>query len=218
VSEAAKPSPSRSRARRNKSGIPIARTLGIVVGIHVALGAGLFALAQTEVGQRVIEEYKVKLAQEKPPEKEPPKPPEKPPEPPKPQKALEAPLPQVAAAAPTPSAGSAPQLGDAGPGLTYGGKFAAPSGKGSAVGAFNSAVERRFRQHYKEPHDNFGAAVLDVRVDGNGKVVSFQLARSSGNAGNDAAILAAAERLQQGGVMAPPKGRERVVTVKVTPY
>ena len=214
---AAKPAAGRSR-RHKKSGIPIGRTLGIVAGIHIALGAGLFALAQTEVGQRVITEYKVKLAQEKPPEKEPPKPPEKPPEPPPQQKALEAPLPQVAAAAPTPSASASPQIGDGGPGLSYGGKFAAPTGKGSAVGAFNASVERRFRQHYKEPRDSFGAALLDVRVDGNGKVMSFQLAKSSGNAGNDAAILAAAEKLQQGGVMAPPKGRERVVTVKVTPY
>jgi protein TonB len=216
---AAKAPAGRSRARHKKSGIPIGRTLGIVAGIHVALGAGLFALAQTEVGQRVIKEYKVKLAQEKPPDKEPPKPPEKPPEPPKqPQKALEAPTPQVAAAAPTPSAAAGPQIGDGGPGLAYGGKFAAPTGKGSAVGAFNASVERRFRQHYKEPQGGFGPAQLEVRVDGSGKVLSFALARSSGNAGNDTAILAAAEKLQQGGVMAPPKGRERVVTVKVTPY
>ena len=220
MSAAARPAqkPGAGRRRHKKSGIPIGRTLGIVAGIHIALGAGLFALAQTEVGQKMIKEYKVKLAQEKPPDKEPPKPPEKPPEPPKqPQKALEAPPPQVAAA-PTPSAAAGPQIGDGGPGLTYGGKFAAPTGKGSAVGAFNASVERRFRQHYKEPRDGFGAAQLDVRVDGSGKVLSFALARSSGNAGNDAAILAAAEKLQQGGVMAPPKGRERVVTVKVTPY
>jgi protein TonB len=207
------------RKRHKKSGIPIGRTLGIVAGIHVALGGGLFALAQTEVGQRVIKEYKVKLAQEKPPEKEPPKPPEKPPEPPPQQTALEAPAPQVASATPAPSAGGGPQIGDGGSGLAYGGKFAAPSGKGSAVGAFNASVERRFRQHYKEPRDNFGAAQLDVRVGAAGEVLSFQLARSSGNAGNDAAILSAAEKLQKGGgVMAPPKGRERVVTVKVTPY
>jgi hypothetical protein len=195
------------RKRHKKSGIPIGRTLGIVAGIHVALGGGLFALAQTEVGQRVIKEYKVKLAQEKPPE------------PPPQQKALEAPAPQVASATPAPSAGGGPQIGDGGSGLAYGGKFAAPSGKGSAVGAFNASVERRFRQHYKEPRDNFGAAQLDVRVGAAGEVLSFQLARSSGNAGNDAAILSAAEKLQKGGgVMAPPKGRERVVTVKVTPY
>jgi periplasmic protein TonB len=209
---------SRRHGRHKKSGIPIGRTLGIVAGIHIALGAGLFALAHTEVGQRVIQEYKVKLAQEKPPEKEPPKPPEEPPKPPPEQKALEAPLPQVTAAAAAPSAAAGPQIGDGGSGLAYGGKFAAPSGKGSAVGAFNAAVERRFRQHYKEPRDGFGAAELDVRVGAQGQVLSFQLARSSGSAGNDAAILAAAEQLKKGGVTAPPKGRERVVTVKVTPY
>ena len=79
-------------ARHRKSGIPIGRTLGIVAGIHVALGAGLFALAQTEVGQRMIKQYKVSLQQEeKPPEKEPEKPPE-PPKPP-PEQKLEAPPP-----------------------------------------------------------------------------------------------------------------------------
>jgi TonB family protein len=117
-----------------------------------------------------------------------------------------------------PSASSGPQIGDGGGALAYGGKFAAPSGKGGAVGAFNASVERRFRQYYKEPRDEFGAAQLDVRVGDRGQVLSVQLARSSGHAGNDAAILAAAEKMQKEGVPAPPKGRERIVIVKVTPY
>jgi periplasmic protein TonB len=207
-----------SRSRRKKSAIPIGRTLGIVAGIHVALGAGVFALAQTEVGQRMIKEYKVNLAQQekKPEKKDPPKQEPKPPPPPE-QKALAAP-PQVAAAprAGAPSAG--PQIGDAGGGLTYGGKFAAPSGGGGAIGAFNASVERRFRQYYKEPKEDFGPAQLEIRVGAGGQVLSYELARSSGNSGNDSAILAAAAKVQQDGMPAPPKGRERLVTVKVTPY
>lgn len=202
-------------ARHKKSAVPIGRTLGIVAGIHVLLGAGVFALAQTEVGQRMIKQYKVSLAQEEKEqkEKEPPKQEEKPPPP---EQKLEAP-PEVTAATPAPRAGG-PQIGDGGGGLSYGGKFAAPSGKGGAVGAFNSAVERRFRQYYKEPREEFGAAQLEVRIGSQGQVLSYQLARSSGDPGNDSAILAAVEKLKKDGVIAPPKGRERVVTVKVTPY
>jgi periplasmic protein TonB len=209
--------------RKKKSGMPMGKTLAIVAGIHVGLGAGLFALAQTEVGQRVIKEYKVKLAQEKPPEKEPPPPPEKPPEPPPEQKSLqEAPTPQVAAA-PAPSSAPAPQIAGDGTGyLAYGGKFDANAGGGGKgggpVGAFNAAVDRRFRQYYKAPPSDFGAAQVDLTVGAQGQIVAIQLVKSSGSEDNDAAILAAADKLKQGGVMRPPKGRERVVTVKVTPY
>ena len=86
------------------------------------------------------------------------------------------------------------------------------------MGAFNSSVERRFRQYYDEPRDAFGAAQLELRVGGQGQVLSYQLARSSGSASNDASILEAANKLQKDGVIPPPKGRERVVLVKVTPY
>jgi protein TonB len=204
-----------SRHRRHqKSPVPVGRTLAIVAGIHVLLGAGVFMLAQTEVGQRMIKQYKVSLAQkeEKKEEKQPPK--EEPPPPP-PEQKLEAPPPDVAAA-PMANA-AAPQIGGGG-GLAYGGKFAAPTGAGGAVGAFNASVERRFRQYYKEPRDDFSGAQLDLRIGGRGEVLSYQLARSSGNGANDTAILEAASKLQRDGVPAPPKGRERLVTVKVTPY
>lgn len=207
------------RGRHTKAGVPIGRTLAIVVGIHAVLGAGIFTIAQTEVGQKLIKEYKVSLAQKEdkpkhePPKKEPPKPP-----PPNPEQALQAPVPQVASA-PAPSSGPAAQIGgDGGSGLAYGGKFAAPSGSGGVAGAFNGSVERRFRQYYKEPRENFGGAQLDLRVGGRGEVLSFQLSRSSGNPSNDASILTAAAELQKVGVIAPPKGRERLVQVKVTPY
>jgi len=204
------------RGRHQKSSVPIGRTLTIVAGIHVLLGAGVFALAQTEVGQRMIKQYKVSLAQEEKKEekKEPPKKEEPPPPPP--EAKLEAPPPDVAAAPSAPSTGVA-EIGGGG-GLAYGGKFAAPTGGAGPVAAFNNSVERRFRQYYKEPRDPFGAAQLELRVGGAGQVLSYQLARSSGNAGNDASILEAASKLQKDGVIPPPKGKERVVMVKVTPY
>lgn len=200
-------------SRHKKNPVPIGRTLGVVAGIHVALGAGVFALAQTEVGQRMIKQYKVSLAQEeKPKEKEPPK--QQEPPPPPPEQKLEAPQPDVAAA-PAPSA-AVTEIGGGG-GLAYGGKFAAPSGSGGAVGAFNASVERRFRQYYKEPREEFGAAEVEVDVGAAGEVLTYRLARSSGSQSNDAAILEALAKLQKDGVMRPPKGA-RTVTVKVTPY
>jgi TonB family protein len=170
-------------------------------------------LAQTEVGQRMIKQYKVSLAQEeKPKEKEPPK--QQEPPPPPPEQKLEAPQPDVAAA-PAPSA-AVTEIGGGG-GLAYGGKFAAPSGSGGAVGAFNASVERRFRQYYKEPREEFGAAEVEIDVGAAGEVLTYRLARSSGSQSNDAAILEALAKLQKDGVMRPPKGA-RTVTVKVTPY
>ncbi len=199
--------------RHKKNPVPIGRTLAIVAGIHAVLGAGVFVLAQTEVGQRMIKQYKVSLAEEKKEQKKEPPKKEEPPPPP-PEQKIQAPPPDVASApAPGPAA---PQLG--GGGVAYGGKFAAPTGAGGAIGVFNASVERRFRQYYKEPRDDFGAAQLDLRIGGGGEVLSYQLARSSGNAPNDAAILDAASRLKREGVPAPPKGKERLVTVKVTPY
>jgi protein TonB len=203
-----------SRSRRHKKNpVPIGRTLGIVAGIHVALGAGVFALAQSEVGQRMIKQYKVSLAQEeeKPKQKEPPKQEEPPPPPPEQQ--MQAPPPDVAAA-PAPSA-ALTEIG--GGGLAYGGKFAAPSGSGGAVGAFNASVERRFRQYYKEPREDFGSAEVVLDIGAAGEVLTYRLARSSGSQSNDAAILEALAKLKQDGVMRPPKGA-REVTVKVTPY
>jgi periplasmic protein TonB len=200
-------------SRHKKNPVPIGRTLGVVAAIHVALGAGVFALAQTEVGQRMIKQYKVSLAQEeKPKEKEPPKREEPPPPPP--EQKLEAPAPDVAAA---PAATAAVTEIGGGGGLAYGGKFAAPSGSGGAVGAFNASVERRFRQYYKEPREEFGAAEVEVDIGAAGEVLTYRLARSSGSQSNDAAILEALAKLQKDGVMRPPKGA-RQVTVKVTPY
>ena len=201
-------------SRHKKTPVPIGRTLGIVVGIHVALGGGLFALAQTEVGQRMIKEYKVSLAQEeKPKEKEPPKREEPPPPPP--EQKLEAP-PSDVAAAPAPSA-ALTEIGGGGGGLAYGGKFAAPSGSGGAGGAFNASVERRFRQYYKEPREEFKAAEVELDIGAGGEVLTYRLARSSGSQSNDAAILEALGKLKKEGVTRPPKGA-RQVTVKVTPY
>jgi protein TonB len=206
---------SRGAGRHTKSAVPIGRTAGIVVGIHVLLGVGVYALAQTEVGQRVIKQYKVSLQQEEKPEKkEPPKKADEPPKPPPPP--MQAP-PEVAAA-PAAAVSAGPQIGGGGGGLTYGGKFQAPSGGGGALGAFHASVQRRFRQYYKEPNQDFGGAEMEFEIGSEGAVRSYRMVRSSGNPLNDAALMDAAAKLQKDGVAPPPEGQARRVQVKVTPY
>jgi periplasmic protein TonB len=199
--------------RHSKSAVPLGRTAGIVIGIHALIGVGVYALAQTEVGQRMIKQYKVSLQQEEKREKkEPPKRQEEPPKPPPPP--MQAP-PDVAAA-PLPSAAAGPQIGGGG-GLAYGGKFKAPTG-GGALGAFHASVQRRFRQYYKEPNQNFSGAEMEFEIGSEGAVRSYRMVRSSGNALNDAALMEAAAKLQKDGVAPPPEGEARRVQVKVTPY
>ena len=194
--------------------MPIGRTLLIVVGLHVGLGAGLFALAQTEVGQQMIKTYKVKLEQEKPPE--PPKEEEAPPPPPPPKPIEEAP---PVAQAPVPAAAgavAAAQIGGGDGALHYGGKFNGP--QGGPLGSFHASVERTFRGFYEQPGGGASTAILELDVAGSGAVRSYRLARSSGSPENDKAVLAAAERMKGQGVAAPPGGSARRVQLKVTPY
>jgi TonB family protein len=164
----------------------------------------------------MIKQYKVSLQQEQKQErkKEPPKKQDDAPKPPPP---MQAPPPEVAAA-PMPSAGAGPQLGGGGGGLSYGGKFQAPSGGGGALGAFHASVQRRFRQYYKEPNQEFAGAEMEFEIGSEGAVRSYRMVRSSGSALNDTALMEAAARLQKDGVAPPPDGQARRVQVKVTPY
>ena len=130
---------------------------------------------------------------------------------------MQAPPPDVAAA-PTPSVGAGPQIGGGSGGLAYGGKFQAPTGGGGALGAFHASVQRRFRQYYKEPNQDFASAEMEFDIGSEGAVRSYRLVRSSGNPLNDAALMEAAEKLQKDGVAPPPEGQARRVQVKVTPY
>jgi len=194
--------------------MPLGRTLAIVLALHAGLGAGLFALAQTEVGQQMLKTYHVKLGQEeKPPE--PPKQEEAPPPPPPPSPVQEAP-PVAQNAAPAAAALAAPQVGGGDGALHYGGKFAGPAG--GPLGGFHASVERTFRSFYQQPAGSAAAAILELDVAGSGAVRSYRLARSSGNPENDQAVLAAADRMKSQGVAAPPGGNARRVQVKVTPY
>jgi hypothetical protein len=205
-------------ARHRKSTIPIGRTFAIVVGIHVLGGVGLLFLSQTEAGQKVLKNYQVKLAQkEEAPE---PEKPAEPPPPPPPPAALEAE--PAAALEASAAATSAPEVaslgGDVGSGaLAYGGRFAGPQG-GGPIAAFHAAVERAFRRHYEQPEEPFQVAVLELDVSGAGHVNSYRLAKSSGSASNDAAVLSAAQQLAAGGVARPPEGEGRIITVRVVPY
>jgi periplasmic protein TonB len=200
--------------RHSKSAVPLGRTAGIVIAIHLLIGLGVYALAQTEVGQRMIKQYKVSLQPEqKQAKKDPPKKADEPPKPPPPP--MEAP--PAVAAAPVPSVGAGPQIGGGG-GLTYGGKFKAPTGGGGALGAFHASVQRRFRQYYKEPNQDFSGAEMEFEIGSEGAVRSYRLVRSSGSPLNDAALMEAAAKLQKDGVAPPPEGQARRVQVKVTPY
>jgi protein TonB len=205
----------RGAGRHTKSAVPLGRTAGIVIAIHALIGVGVYALAQTEVGQRMIKQYKVSLAQEEKPKKkdEPPKKAEQPPKPPPPP--MEAP-PEVAAAA-APSVGAGPQIGGGGGGLTYGGKFQAPTGGGGKYAAYQASVKRGFLRYYKDPNGEFGAAELEFQIGSDGAIDAYRLVRSSGNPLNDDALLAAAAKLQQQGAPPPPEGRPGVARFKVNP-
>jgi TonB family protein len=193
------------------------RVFLVVVGIHVLFGLGLLWMAKTGAGQNFAKTYNIKLFQpEKPPEPDKKEVAEEPPPPPPPP--VEAPkteLPQVGAAPPAGGV-AAPTIGGGAPGGSWSGKFAGGSFDGPE-GAFHAGVTRLFREAYQQPPANFGAAEVELTVSGSGKVSSFRLARSSGDATNDQALLAAARIVQQRGVPAPPENRPRAVTVKFYP-
>jgi protein TonB len=186
---------------------------------------GLVAfIAKTQAGQEIARTYHIKLFQpEKPPP--PPKQEEKPPPPPPPKvdqpKAPEPMVARVPAAAAAPAAQIGGGGGAGGAGVNWNsGNFA--SGFDGPEGAFNAAVTASFRKYYKDPRENFGPAQLQLVVSETGHVVSYRLVNSSGNAANDRAILAAAEQVKSEGVATPrkgdPKGNDRVVTIRFTPY
>lgn len=209
--------------RHRRGGLPFGKTVVIVLSIHALAGGGLLFLAKTQAGREIARTYHIKLFQ---PHKPPPKPPvakAKPP-PPKLPALVKAPaaapqLPKLAAAAPPsdPQIGGGGVDGAIGAGVNWsGGIFA--GGFDGPDGAFNASVTARFRKYYHEPGDSFGSAQLQMVVTGRGQVSSYRLLRSSGDASNDRAILAAAEKVKDAGVAAPPKGKGRIVTVRFVPY
>jgi len=202
-------------ASRGGGGIDFGRVFLIVIGIHAAIGLGVLWMAKTDAGQQFAKTYNIKLF-------EPPKPPEPdkkvadeppPPPPPKIDKPIEAP--KVASAAPS-AAAAAPSIGGGALGSSWGGKFAGGNFDGPE-GAFHAGVTRVFREAYQQPSTSFGAAEIEMVVGGSGQVQSYKLAKSSGDASNDQALLAAAQKVQARGVPAPPEGKSREVTVRFFP-
>ena len=207
----------RAGHRHRGGGFPFGRVLAIVIALHVVVGGGGLWLAKTQSGQEFARVYQIKLF-------EPPKPPEEakaepPPPPPPVAPPIVQPTPQVAvpaaASAPT-AAAAAPTLG--GGGTNWNGKFAGVGSFDGPEGAFHAAVTGRFRKHYSEPPEPFGAAELELSVASDGTVRSYRLVQSSGNAKNDQAILQAAAQVQSEGLgTEPPNQKGRIVTVRFVP-
>jgi TonB family protein len=192
------------------------RVLGIVIGLHIAVGGGSLWLAKTQAGQDFAKVYHIKLF-------EPPKPPEQakeeppPPPPPKVEAPVEAPKAAAPVVASAPAASApAPTIGGGG-GTNWNGKFAGDTFADGPEGAFRASVMGRFRKHYAEPPEQFGPAVLELKVGGTGDVRSYRLVASSGSPRNDQAILEAAAKVKTEGVSTPPESKPRVVTVRFTP-
>jgi len=113
--------------------------------------------------------------------------------------------------------GPAPSIGAGQVGSSWSGKFAGPNFEGPE-GAFHAGVTRMFREAYQQPKTNFGPAELELIVSGSGQVQSYRPTKSSGDATDDQALLAAAQRVQARGVPAPPENRKREVTVRFYPH
>jgi len=195
-------------ASRGGGGIDFGRVFLIVIGIHAAIGLGVLWMAKTDAGRQFAKTYNIKLFQPpKPPEPEKKVADEPPPPPPKVEKPIEAP--KVASAAPS--------IGGGAIGSSWGGKFAGGNFDGPE-GAFHAGVTRLFREAYQQPSTSFGAAEIELTVSGAGAVQSFRLAKSSGDAADDQALLEAARKVQTRGVPAPPENKPREVTVRFLPH
>jgi TonB family protein len=175
-------------------------------------------MAKTSTGQQFAKTYNIKLFQpEKPPEPEKQETAEQPPPPPPPVEMPKTELPQVASAPPSGGAAAAPAIGGGGaPGASWTGKFAGGNFEGPE-GAFHAGVTRLFRDAYQQPKTEFGPAEVELTVTGSGQVTAYRLAKSSGDATNDQALLAAARTVQSRGVPAPPENKPRAVTVRFYP-
>lgn len=139
--------------------------------------------------------------------------PEPPPPPPKPKREVKpepkrAPKPEKVAEAKPPA--PAPQKASA-PAAARKGAMTA-----NARAKFLAKISGQIARHLKRKSysGNQLTLVVALRVDGSGRVSGAALARSSGDAGVDAAVLAQLRRL--GKVTAPPDGRAESFNVPVT--
>ncbi len=200
--------------KKNKLGT----TLLIVAAVHVALGAGLYWLSQTQFGQNLIKVYKLTVLQKEekpppPPEKEPEPEPE-PPKPPEPKKeAPPPPPPPPQAAAPPPAAAerTTSRQVDTTP-------FAIGKGR-SPFSGYQDLLTAAIQQKYQQPPmlpDGLDYAVLcELVLDDEGHVLQYRLVTSSGSLLFDRSALEALAKLSQ--VRPPPAGMDRTVVVKFFP-
>jgi protein TonB len=194
-------------------------TLIIVGLIHVAIGAGLYWVSQTEWGQNLIKVYKLNAfkKEDKPPE--PPQPEEREPEPeppkpePRPQEAPPPPPPPAAEAPPPPKASDAPSAPavDSSP-------FAIGKSRGRFAGysdLLTAAIQAKYQPPPSLPNDLEYAVMCELVLDEHGRVLQYRLVTSSGSLLFDQSALDALAKLTE--VRPPPDGMDRTIVVKFFP-
>jgi protein TonB len=195
-------------------------TLIIVAGFHLFLAGGLVWLATTSLGQEFLAYYKINIRNVKEPEPPKPKPPEPEPpkpEPPPPEPEVPPPPPaEEAKIAPPPSVESAPQAVQL---PEFGNPFAGGSGKGNKYSGYIDLVTSEIQRLYKQPPDlatNISfSVILQLQVDEEGKLLSYQLVNSSGNPKFDQSALQAISELKK--LRPPPSGMSKKIIVKFIP-
>ena len=191
-------------------------TLAIVGIIHLAIGAGLYWVSQTEWGQNLIKVYKLNAFKKEepppPPEKQPEPEPE--PEPPKPEpKPQETPPPPPAEAPPPPKASDAP----AAPPVNAN-PFAIGKSRGRFAGyadILTAMIQSKYQQPPSLPEDLDYAVLCELVVDEQGRVLQYRLLTSSGSLLFDQSALDALAKLTE--VRPPPSGMDHTIVVKFFP-
>lgn len=202
------------RKKRGGSNLPV--VIGLVVGIHLLMGGGLYALTQTDAGQEFIRVHKIKFLapeQEKQEEAKAPEPP--PPPPPQVEQKIEAPT-VASAPAPTTSSPGVAIGGSGGPNWN-GGKFIGGGLEDGPVGAFHAGVLGRLRSCFGDWPGPAAPAEVALEVGHEGQIVSYKLVRGTGNGSEDEHLLESVRCVQKKGVSAPPEGVGRVVTLRLRP-
>jgi len=200
--------------KRKRGGSSLWIVLGLVAGIHLFMGGGLYALTQTDAGQEFIRIHKIKFLEPEQEKQEEAKAPEPPPPPPPMEQKIEAP--QVAnAPAPTSSAPSVSIGGGGGPNWN-GGKFIGGLEDGP-MGAFHAGILGKIRSCFGSWPGPANPAEVALDVSREGSVVSYKLVRGTGVTTDDEQLIEAVRCVQKKGVAAPPEGVGRVVTLRLRP-
>jgi hypothetical protein len=200
--------------RKKRGGSNLGLVLGLVVGMHLVMGGGLYVLSQTDAGQEFIRLQKIKFLEPEKEKEEEAKAPEPPPPPPAPEQKLEAP--QVAEVAPPPTSAPSVAVGGSGGPNWSGGKFIGGLEDGP-MGAFHAGVLGRIRSCFGEWPGPAQPAEVALSVSREGSITAFKLVRGTGVSSDDEHLLDAVRCVQKKGVSAPPEGVARVVTLRLRP-